>query len=146
MTMMILRQRRLYVVGMQSERERVRASFFCDRDPFCEVVRRPENTHGKLTGLLEWPAGICLQSKITDLILSFPCGNMNILFAHVFLFMAGYRNLHTFLPVICWSYLRTEISVILFAGNKLHFLFPLKPLCWCYLATALNLLSSSLPA
>ena len=30
----------------------------------------------------------------------------------IFLFMAGYRNLHTFVffSVICWSYLRTEIS------------------------------------
>ena len=39
-----------------------------------------------------------------------------------FLFMAGYRNLHTsvFFPVICWSYLRTEISVTLSIGNKLY--------------------------
>ena len=67
-------------------RESSHISFFCGEDPFCEVVGRPENIHGELTGLLEWPAGLCLQSKITDLILSFlvPCGYRNILFAHVF--------------------------------------------------------------
>ena len=39
-----------------------------------------------------------------------------------FLFMAGYRNLHTFgfFPVICRSYLQTEISVTLSIGNKLY--------------------------
>ena len=58
-----------------------------------------------------------------------------------------------FFPVICWSYLRTKISVILSIGNNLYsrhhisyFSFQRKQLCWCYLATALNLLSSSLPA
>ena len=37
-----------------------------------------------------------------------------------FLFMAGYRNLHTsvIFLVICWSYLQTEISIILSIGNK----------------------------
>ena len=115
----ILRRRRLCVVGIQSERVRTYLSSEAG-NPFCEVVRWPENTHGELTGLLEWSAGLCLQSKITDLILSFqvPCGRMNILFtSRIFLFMAGYRNLHysVFFPEICWSYLRTEISVILFA-------------------------------
>ena len=39
-----------------------------------------------LSPSLERPADLCLQSKITDIILSFriPCGNMNILFANVF--------------------------------------------------------------
>ena len=61
-------------------------SFFCGGNPFCKVVWQPENTHGKLTGLLEWQSGLCLQSKIADFTLSFqvPCGNMNILFAHLF--------------------------------------------------------------
>ena len=121
-------------------------SFFCGGDPFCKVVRKPENTHGELTGLLEWPAGpsipsleipadlspsfqrpvdLCFQSKITDLILSLqvPCGYINIFFALVFFyFMAGYRNLHTsvFFPVICWSYQWTEISVTLSIGNQLY--------------------------
>ena len=51
----ILRRQRLYVVGIQSETVRTYLSF-CGRDPFCEVVRRPENTHEELTGLFEWPA------------------------------------------------------------------------------------------
>ena len=114
-------------------------------DPFFKVVLRPENSHEELPGLLEWPAclslrlrdqrtsplrfelpvNLCLQSKITNLILSFqvPCGSMNILFAsRIFLFMAGYRNLHAsgFFPLICWSYLRKEISVTLSIGNKLY--------------------------
>ena len=39
-----------------------------------------------------------------------------------FLFMACNRNLHTFVffPVICWSSLRTEISVTLSIGDKLY--------------------------
>ena len=132
-------------------------SFFCGRAPFCEVVRRPENIHEEMTGLLEWPAGLRLQSKITDLILSFqvPCGYTNILFAHVF--FCSWLVIGTFIlpifPVICWSYLRTEISVTLSIGNKLYsrhhilyFSFLWKPPCWCYLATALNLLSSSSPS
>ena len=55
-----------------------------------------------------------------------------------------------FFSLICWSYLRTEISVTLSIGNKLYyrhhilyFSFLRKPLCWFYLATTLNLLSSS---
>ena len=51
-------------------RESSHISFFCGGDPYCEIVQRPENTHGELTGLLEWPVGLCLQSKITELILS----------------------------------------------------------------------------
>ena len=116
-------------------RESSHISFFCAGDPFCEVVQGLENTHGVLTGLLERPADLtpsleppedlCLQSKITDLTLSFqvPCRSMNILFAsRIFLFMAGYWNLHTsgFFPVLCWCYLRTEISVTLSIGNKLY--------------------------
>ena len=74
---------------------------------------------------LERPADLCLQSKITDLILSFqvPCGTMNILFAsRIFcLWLVIGTSYFRFFPVICWSYLRTEISVILSTGNKLHF-------------------------
>ena len=99
--------------------------------------------------LFERPLDLCLRSKITDLILSFlvPCISMNNLFSsRMFLFMAGYRNLHTFVffPVICRSYMSTGISVTLSIGSKLYSLF--FPLCCCYLATALNLLSSSSPA
>ena len=111
-------------------------SFFCCGNTFYEVVWRPENTHGELTGQLEWSAGFsptlewpvdfCCQSKITDLILSFqiPCRNLNILFAHVFFclwLVIGTYILPVFFPVICWYYLLIERSVILFAGNKLHF-------------------------
>ena len=49
---------------------------------------------------------------------------MNILFTlRIFLFVAGYRNLHTFscfFPVICWSYLQLEIFVTLSIGNELY--------------------------
>ena len=51
-----------------------------------------------LSPFLERPLDLCLQSKITDLILSFqnPTRSMNILFAsRIFLFIAGYRNLYT---------------------------------------------------
>ena len=114
-------------------------------------------TSGSLRSL-EWPAGLCLQSKITDFILSIqiPCGCMNILFAlRIFLFIAGYWNLHTsfFFSRYLLILSRLEISVTLSIGNKLYsrhhilyFAFLWKQPCWCYLATALNLLSSSLPA
>ena len=79
------------------------------------------------------------------------------LFAHVFfclwLVIGTYILPGFFFSVICWSYLRTEISVSLSIGNKLYsrqhilyFSFLWKPLCWCYLGTALDLPSSSSPA
>ena len=92
-------------------------------------------THnGELTCLLKWPADLspslerpvdlCLQSQITDLILSFQvlCGNMNILFAsRIFcLYLVIGTYILPFFPVICWSYLQTEISVTLSIGNKLY--------------------------
>ena len=56
-------------------------------------------------------------------------------------------------PVICWSSLRTEISVSISIGDELYsphhilyFSFLRKPLCWCYLAIASKMLSSSSPA
>ena len=203
------------VVGIQSER--VRTYFFSVAGTvFWSSMTAREHTRGAdrsawvtsgslpslerpadLSTSLKWQGDFCLQSKITDLILSFPvpCGYMNfspfawetsrplpfawatsgsqpsvqnyrrIFFSstmriyeyplrlRIFLLMTGYRNLHTsifFFPVICWSYLRTEISIILSIGNKLYscrhilyFSFLWKPLCWFYLATALNLLISS---
>ena len=73
---------------------------------------------------------------------------------HVFFSVYGWLSELTyfrFFTVICWSYLRTEISVTLSIGNKLYsryhilyFSFLRKRLYWCYLATALNLLSSSM--
>ena len=114
-------------------------------------LERPED----LSPSLERPVELCLQSKITDLVLSSqdPCGYMNILFTHVFfclwLVIRTYI-LPLFFPVIYWSYLRIEISVTLSIGNKLYscryilyFSFLWKLLCWCYLATSLNLVSSS---
>ena len=98
-------------------------SFFCGGDPFCEVERWPENIL-KLKGPLEQAAGLFLQSKFTDLILSFqvPWGIMNILFAlRIFLFVGGYQNLLLFFfLVICWSYQWMEISVTLSIGDKLY--------------------------
>ncbi len=66
-----------------------------------------------------------------------------------FLFMTGYRNLHTS------GDFSGHLLILSANGNICHsihrqlitfFLFPVKPLCWCYLATALSLLSSSSPA
>ena len=112
--------------------------------PFCDVVRRPGNTHGgadrfawvasgsppslerpaDLSSSLERPADLFIQSQITDLILSFhvPCGNMNILFASriLCLWLVIGTYILPFFSVICWSYLRTEISVTLSIGNKLY--------------------------
>ena len=95
----ILRQRRLCEVGIQSERVRT-----------CGGRR---TYTGELTGLLVWPADLCLLSKITDLILSFE--------SHVFSVYGSLSELTYFrcFTVICWSYQRTDISVILSNGNKL---------------------------
>ena len=81
------------VCSRNTVRESSHISFFCGGDPFCEVVPRLENTQEGRIGLLEWPVGLCLQSKMTDFVLSFQvsCRNMNILFAScIFLFIAGY--------------------------------------------------------
>ena len=51
------------VCNRNKVRECSHISFFCGGDPFCEVVRRPENTHEELTGLLEWPAGPSLRLR-----------------------------------------------------------------------------------
>ena len=113
-------------------RESSHISFFCGEDPFCEVMQRPQNTHGELTGGLEWPAGLspslerpvdlCLLTKITDLILSLKShAEIWTSSPHVFCclwLVIGTYTLLGFFPVIHWSYLRTEISVILSIGKK----------------------------
>ena len=65
-----------------------------------------------------------------------------------FLFIAGYRNLHTFVFSGNFFYLISERKYLSFYPLAINclLLFPVKPICWCYHATALNLLSSSLPA
>ena len=77
-----------------------------------------------LSPSLERIVDLFLQSKITDLMLSFQvlCGYMNILFSHVFfcLWLVIGTYILPFFPVICWSYLQTEISVTLSIGNKLY--------------------------
>ena len=136
-------------------RESSHISFFCGGDPFCEVVRRLENTHEELTGLLEWPAGLCLQSKIQTLYCIFkPHADIWISSSPTYFSVYGWLSeLTSFFccfSVICWPYLQMEISVTLYIGNRLysrhhilHFSFLWKPLCWCYLATTLNLLFTS---
>ena len=108
-------------------------SFFCGGGPFCEVVQQPENTHGELTGPLEWPACLCLQFKITDLTLSFqvPCGCMNILFAQVFfclwLVIGTYILLfffRWFVGLICVrKYVTLSIGNKLYSRHDLYFYF-----------------------
>ena len=107
-------------------------SFFFGEDLFCEVVRRPENTHevadrfawvtsGSIpfawatSGYLPsdqnyWPY-IVFQVQWT------------LLFAHVFFCLClviGTYILPGFFSVIFWSYLLTEISVTLSTGKKLE--------------------------
>ena len=100
-----LQQRRLCVVGIQSEwvrtylssvagtflwssataGEHTRSWLVCLSDQW--VSPFAWETSGPLSSSFEWPLDFCLQSKITGLILSFqvPCWSMNILFApHIF--------------------------------------------------------------
>ena len=99
--------------------------FFCREDSFCKVVRRPENTYGKADRFVcvtNWPLP-SVQNYGPYIVFTSTTGIYDPASspAH-FLFMAGYRNLHTsvFFPVICWSYLRTEISITLSIGNELY--------------------------
>ena len=136
-------------------RESSHISFFCGRKPFVWF----RMTTGKHTQE-SWQIGLSIQRvslspKLQTLYcLSSPMWKYeHASLPTYFLFIAGIGTyiLPLLFLVICWSYLRTEISGILSTGNKLHsrhpplfFLFPVKPLCWCYLATGLNLLSSSI--
>ena len=111
-------------------RESPHIYFFCGEDPYWEVVQRPENTRGADCLLerpagptsLERPMGVCLC--LSDHWISTFSPNFQTLYClfksqrkyehplhltYFFLFVAGYRNLHTFVFffVICWSYLRT---------------------------------------
>ena len=151
-------------------------SFFWGGDPFCEVVRRLENTHRDMTGsawvtsgsLFAWETSGPFPLRLSDQRISVFGPKSQTLYClfkshadiwtssspRVFFclwLVIGTYILPFFFPVICWSYLRTEISVTLSIGNKyssrhhiLYFSFLWKPFCWCYLATALNLLCSSM--
>ena len=145
----ILRRRRLCEVRMKCERVR---AYLSSVGPFvCIRVTAGEHTRGSWQVCLDDQRVSPFSPKLQTLYyLSTPTRKYeHASLPTYFLFMAGYGNLHTsgFIPVICWSSLRTEISVTLSTGNDLHsspssfnFLFPVKPLCWCYVATALNLL------
>ena len=159
----IFRQRRLCVVGIQSVctyLSSVAGTLFGSSAMAGEHTQGADRsapvTSSSLPSVQNYRPYIIFSSPMR--IYEYP------LCPHIFLFMAGYRNLRTpisfffffffffFCPVIYWSYLWTEISVTLSIGNKLdsrhhnlYFSFLWKPL-WCNLATTLNLLSSSLPA
>ena len=140
------------VCNRNTARESSHISFFCGGDPFYKVVRRLENTHGKLTGRLEWPAGLYLRlrdqttslfhlsdhwiSTFSPKLPAFYClfkshsEVWTFSLHHVFFclwLVIGTFILPLFFPVICWSYLRMEISVSLSIGHKLfsrhHMLF-----------------------
>ena len=110
-----------FVWSRNTIKESSHLSFFCGRDRFCKVVRRLDSTHGELTGLLEWPAG--LSKRISPLrlsnqrifpfvwvtsgflrsvqnyrpytVFSSPVQTYEHLRLTYFLFMAGFRKLHT---------------------------------------------------
>ena len=125
----------MFVWSRNTVRESLHISFFCGRDPFCEEVRRSENTHGG-ADRSAWEASRSLpfawatseslsQSIISDLILSF---NSHVelwtcLFTHIF-FVCGLLSelihFRVFFPVICWSYLQTEIFVTVSIGSKFY--------------------------
>ena len=112
MYIFILWRRWLYVIGVQSERVCTYLSSVTG-DPFCEVVRRPENTHD----MFAWVTCRSLPSHETSGSLPFTwttsgslpsVQNYNYILSHspkrkheyplccmYFLFMVGYRHLHT---------------------------------------------------
>ena len=126
-------------------RESSHISFFSGRDPFCEVVRRPENTHKKLTGLLEWPAGLslCLKDQrtsplhLSDQRISAFSPKLQTLYClfkfhaviwisssptyfSVYGWLSELTSVFVFFPSNLLSYLWTEISATLSIGNKLY--------------------------
>ena len=124
-------------------------SFFCGGGSFLRSsATAGEHTQGSWQVCLNDQRISAFSPKLlTYSFFQVPCGYMNILFAHVFFclwLVIGTYILPFFFSVICWSYLRTEISVTL--SYFFYFSFLWKPHSWCYLATALNLLSSSSPA
>ena len=173
----ILRRRRFCVVGIQSERVRtylsyVAGTFLWSNATAGEHTREADRsawvTSGSLPSL-DRPADLsplCLSDqrisafspKLPTLYCLFKSpaevctsSSPNVFFC-LWLVIGTYILPFCFVfPVICWSYMWTEISVTLSIGDELYshhhilyFSFLWKPLCWCYLATALNLLSSSM--
>ena len=129
-------------------------SFFCNGNPFCEVVRRQNTDQGE--DMLPWVTRKSLpsvQNYRTYVVFSSPMREYETASSPTyFLFMTGYRNLHNsaFFPGNFFILSANEISITLSIGNKLYsshhlfiFLFPVKPLCGCYLATSLKPLSLS---
>ena len=120
-----------FVWSKNTIRESSHIYFFGSGDPFCKVVWRPENTHGGADRFAWVASGYppSLKSQADPRPFAWTTSSSHP-FAWAtsrcptyFLFMAGYRNLYTsvfIFPVICWSYLQTEISDILSTGNKLH--------------------------
>ena len=129
-----------------SQREREFKHIFLRwRGPFvCIRATTREHTRGSWHVCL---SDQCVSASIQNyrpyIFFQLPRGNMNTtLRPHIFCFWLVNGNyILPFFPVICWSYLRTEISVTLSTGNKIHpplfFFFPVKPLCWYYLPTPL---------
>ena len=121
-------------------RESSHISFFCGGDPFCEVVRRPENTHEKLTGLLEWPA--CFSLRLSSHWISpftwETSGSLPFVWATTgslpsvqnyrsyIVFQVPWTRLFAHLFFCLWLVIgtnilpRTEISVTLSIGNELY--------------------------
>ena len=143
----------MIVCNSNTVRESSHIFFSCGRDPYCEVIQRPENTHEELTGLIEWPAGLSLRLReqrasplrlrdqrtsplrLSDHWISAFSPELQTLYClfkshtevwtfslpHVY--FCGWLSELTyfrFFAVICWSYLRTKISVTLSIGNKLY--------------------------
>ena len=119
-------------------------SFFCGGDPFLwssatagEHTRGADRstwaTSGSLPSLerpadlspsFDRPLDLYLQSKITDLIFSLKSQTEIWTSSSPHVFLCLWLVIRTYiLPfflLICWSYLRTEISVTLSIGNKLY--------------------------
>ena len=115
----------MLVWSRNTVRENSHVSFFWGGDPFCWVVRRPEKTYGGADRFAWMTSGslpsvqnyrhYCLFKSHAEKWTSYS--------PHVFSvygWLSEFTYFH-FFPVICWSYLRTEISFIRSTGNKLHF-------------------------
>ena len=108
----ILWRWRLCEFGRQSERVRTYLSSVAENHFFLSSATAWEHTRGSRQ--------VCLTDRRISAF-SPKWRTLYCLSSHTyFLFKADYRNLYIsgFFPVICWSYLQTEISVILSTRNK----------------------------
>ena len=137
------------VCSRNAVRESSHISFFCGWDPFCEVVRRPENTHRELSGLLEWPVGLCLRlrdHRTSPLRLSDHwISSLRLSDQQISAFNSKLQTLYCLFKshADLWiSFSSTYFSVYGWLSELTYFRLFLPEICWSYLQTEKSVILS----